>query len=171
MIKNLPTIQETWVPSLGWENPLEKGLATYFSIVSGEFYGMRGLVGYNPWGCKESDTTEQQHFNFLFFFFPTKCKKKIQDILYCLFWKIIMITMIYYGNYQQYIISLYSIFFCLYSILDYYFMEPKMAVQMAANEACYHVVSGYILYKNYDKAFDRKTLRTLIYVSKSHMVL
>ena len=99
MIKNLPTIQETWVPSLGWENPLEKGIATYFSIVSGEFYGMRGLVGYNPWGCKESDTTEQQHFNFLFFFFPTKCKKKIQDILYCLFWKIIMVTMIYYGNY------------------------------------------------------------------------
>ena len=46
-----------------------------------------------------------------------------------------------------------------------------MAVQMAANEACYHVVFGYILYKNYDKAFDRKTLRTLIYVSKSHMVL
>ena len=67
--------------------------------------------------------------------------------------------------------KLYSIFFCLYSILGYYFMEPKMAVQMAANEACYHVVFGYILYKNYDKAFDRKTLRTLIYVSKSHMVL
>ena len=57
MVKNLPIIQETWVPSLGWENPLEKGIATYFSI-SGEFYGMRGLVGYS-WGCKESDTTEQ----------------------------------------------------------------------------------------------------------------
>ena len=34
MIKNLPTIQETWVPSLGWENPLEKGMATHSSILT-----------------------------------------------------------------------------------------------------------------------------------------
>ena len=32
MIKNLPAIQETWVPSLGWEDPLEEGMATYSSI-------------------------------------------------------------------------------------------------------------------------------------------
>ena len=31
MVKNLPAIQETWVQSLGWEDPLEKGAATYSS--------------------------------------------------------------------------------------------------------------------------------------------
>ena len=29
LVKNLPTVQETWVQSLGWENPLEKGMATH----------------------------------------------------------------------------------------------------------------------------------------------
>ena len=31
MVKNLPTMQETWVPSLGWENPLEEGMANHSS--------------------------------------------------------------------------------------------------------------------------------------------
>ena len=34
MIKNLPSIQETWVRSLGQKDPLEKGMATYSSILS-----------------------------------------------------------------------------------------------------------------------------------------
>ena len=34
MIKNLPSIQETWVWSLGWEDPLEKGMATHSSILA-----------------------------------------------------------------------------------------------------------------------------------------
>ena len=33
MIKNPPTMQETWVLSLGWEDSLEKGMATYSSIL------------------------------------------------------------------------------------------------------------------------------------------
>ena len=32
--KKLPAMQETWVPSLGWEDPLEKGMATYSSILA-----------------------------------------------------------------------------------------------------------------------------------------
>ena len=32
MVENLPALQETWVQSLGWEDPLEKGMATHFSI-------------------------------------------------------------------------------------------------------------------------------------------
>ena len=32
-VKNLPVMQETWVLSLGWENPLEEGMATHFSIL------------------------------------------------------------------------------------------------------------------------------------------
>ena len=34
MIKNLPLVWETWVQSLGWEDPLEKEMATYSSIVA-----------------------------------------------------------------------------------------------------------------------------------------
>ena len=32
LLKNLPVMQETWVPSLGWEDPLERGKATHSSI-------------------------------------------------------------------------------------------------------------------------------------------
>ena len=34
MVKNLPAIQETWVRSLGWEDPLEKGMANLSSILA-----------------------------------------------------------------------------------------------------------------------------------------
>jgi len=36
LVKNLPAMQETWVRSLGWEDPLEEGMATLFSILPGE---------------------------------------------------------------------------------------------------------------------------------------
>ena len=34
MVKNLPAIQKTWIGSLGWEDPLEKGMATHSSILA-----------------------------------------------------------------------------------------------------------------------------------------
>ena len=34
MVRNLPTVWETWVPSLGWEDPLEEGMATHSSILA-----------------------------------------------------------------------------------------------------------------------------------------
>ena len=34
MVKNLPAMQETWVPSLGQEDTLEEGMATHFSILA-----------------------------------------------------------------------------------------------------------------------------------------
>ena len=34
LVKNLPAVQETWVLSLGWEGPLEKGKATHSSILA-----------------------------------------------------------------------------------------------------------------------------------------
>ena len=47
-------MQETWVQSLGWENPLEKGKATHSSILAWRI----------PRGCKESDTTERPSLSF-----------------------------------------------------------------------------------------------------------
>ena len=58
MVKNLPAMQETWVRSLGREDPLEEGMATHSSILPGEFHGQRSLAGYSPWCHKELDTTE-----------------------------------------------------------------------------------------------------------------
>ena len=59
MVKNLPAMQETWVRSLCWEDPLEKGKTTHSSNLAGEFLGQRSLTGYSPWGLKELDTTER----------------------------------------------------------------------------------------------------------------
>ena len=44
LVKNPPAMQETWVRSLDWEDPLKKGKATHSSI-PGEFHGL-----YSPWG-------------------------------------------------------------------------------------------------------------------------
>ena len=52
-------MQETWVRSLGWEDPLEEDMATHSSILAGEFHGQRGLAGHSLWGRKESDTIER----------------------------------------------------------------------------------------------------------------
>ena len=60
-------MQETRVQSLGWEDPLEEGMATHSVLLPGESHGGGSLVGYSPWGCKESDTIEQLHYDFLKF--------------------------------------------------------------------------------------------------------
>ena len=49
---------KTWVQCLGQEDPLEEGMAASPVILPREFHGQKTLVGYSPWGCKESDTTE-----------------------------------------------------------------------------------------------------------------
>ena len=48
-------IQEMWVRSLGQENPLEEGMATYSSILAWRI-PQRSLAGYSPKGNKESNT-------------------------------------------------------------------------------------------------------------------
>ena len=58
MVKYLPAKQESWVQSLGQEDPLEEEMATHSSSLPGESHGQRSLVGYRPPGHKESDTTE-----------------------------------------------------------------------------------------------------------------
>ena len=57
MIKKLPAMQETQAQPLGWEEPLEKGMATHSSLLPGESHGQTSLVSYSPWDRKESDTT------------------------------------------------------------------------------------------------------------------
>ena len=70
-VKNLPTMQETHVRSLGQEDLLEEGILTSV-FLPGEFHGQRSLVGYNSWNLKESGKTEQLMANI--FTFPLEKK-------------------------------------------------------------------------------------------------
>ena len=51
-------MRETWVRSLGWEDPLEEGMATYSSILAWRILWTGEPGGLQPMGHKESDTTE-----------------------------------------------------------------------------------------------------------------
>ena len=57
-VKNLPAMQEIQFQSLGWEDPLEKEMATHSIFLPGEFHEQRSLADYSPWGRKESDMTD-----------------------------------------------------------------------------------------------------------------
>ena len=59
IVKNPPAMWETWVRSLGWEDPLEKGKATHSSILAWRSPWTEQPGGLQSmWGCKKSDTTE-----------------------------------------------------------------------------------------------------------------
>ena len=58
MVKNLPAMRETWVCSLGWEDPLEEGMATHSSILAQRIPVNRGAWWATVHGAAESDTTE-----------------------------------------------------------------------------------------------------------------
>ena len=66
-VKCLPTMQENQVQSLGREDPLEKEMATLSSILAWKIPWLEepGRLQSVPWGCKESDMTEQFHFTSL----------------------------------------------------------------------------------------------------------
>ena len=51
-------LQGTRVQSLGWGDSLEAGMATHSSILAWRTPWTEEPGGYNPWGHKESDTTE-----------------------------------------------------------------------------------------------------------------
>ena len=54
----LSTVWETWVQSLGWEDPLEKEMAIHSSTIAWKIPWTEEPGKYSPWGHKESDTTE-----------------------------------------------------------------------------------------------------------------
>ena len=53
LVKNLPAMWETWVRSLGWEDPWRREWLPTPVFWPGEFHGL-----YTPWGHEELDTTE-----------------------------------------------------------------------------------------------------------------
>ena len=65
-VKRLSAMWETWVQSLGQEDFLEKNWQITPLLLPGKFHGQRSLVGYSPWGLKESDMTERLHFHTIY---------------------------------------------------------------------------------------------------------
>ena len=63
-LKCVPAMRETWVQSLGWEDPLEKETATHSSILAWRIPWKEEPGGLQSSGRKESDTTERLHFHF-----------------------------------------------------------------------------------------------------------
>ena len=61
LVKNPLAMRGTWIRSLGWEDPLEKGKAIHSSILAWRI----PRTVYNPWGHKKSDTTEWISLYFL----------------------------------------------------------------------------------------------------------
>ena len=61
LVKNPPAMWETWVQSLGWEDPLEKGKATHSSMLVWR-------IPWTLWGCKKLDMTERLSLFWLFYF-------------------------------------------------------------------------------------------------------
>ena len=64
MAKNLPAMGETWVRYLGWEDLLEKRMATHSSILAWRIPGTEEPG--SSWGHKESDMTEQLSLHVVF---------------------------------------------------------------------------------------------------------
>ena len=56
MVKNLPAVQETWVRSLGWEDPLEKEMATHSSVLAWEIPWIEEPGRLQSMGSQKSQT-------------------------------------------------------------------------------------------------------------------
>ena len=79
MVKNLPTMWETWVQSLGWEDPLEKGKATHSSILAWRIpwtivhgvakSGLENSMDYTVHGVTKNQTQLSSFFLILSYFY------------------------------------------------------------------------------------------------------
>ena len=73
MVKNMPAMQETWLRSLGWEDPREKGTATHSSVLAWRIpMDKRSLVGYSP--CINANYKIENSFGY-FCVWRDRCRK------------------------------------------------------------------------------------------------
>ena len=54
-------MQEMWVRSLGWEDPLQEGIATHSSFLAWKIPRQRSLAGYSPWGHRVGNNWATKH--------------------------------------------------------------------------------------------------------------
>ena len=78
MVKSLPEVQENQVRFLDEKIPWRREWLPTLVFLPGKFHGQRSLVGYSPWGHKESDMTEQLTLSLFIFFMLLHVPSKIQ---------------------------------------------------------------------------------------------
>ena len=78
VVKHLSTMRETWVQSLGWEDPLEKEMAIHSSTIAWKIPWTEEPGRPSPWGCKESDRTERLHLHFHFGIHPREGAEQLR---------------------------------------------------------------------------------------------
>ena len=81
-LKRLPAMWETWVRSLGWEDPLEKEIATHSSILAWRIPWTEELGGLESTGHKESAKSQTRLSNFTFTFHDNEMLTR-RDTLTC----------------------------------------------------------------------------------------
>ena len=134
MVKHLPTMRETRVQSLGQEDPLEKEMAPHSILLPGKSHGQRSLVGYSPWGHRESDTTERLHSHVHFRRCSVILAPFVEELkflpLKCFFTFVKMWT--YFFEYISVSVMFYwsvSLSLCQYQSLDYYSYIVSLEIQ------------------------------------------
>ena len=78
LVKNLPEMRETWVRSLGWEDPQRRERLPTPVFWPRKFHGL-----HSPWGHKESDTTEGLSLS-LWLYGPLLAKWCLHFLIHCL---------------------------------------------------------------------------------------
>ena len=62
MVKSVPAVQKTWVDPWVGKIPWRRKWQPTPVFLCRKSHGRKSLAGYSPWGCKESEMTEQLHF-------------------------------------------------------------------------------------------------------------
>ena len=81
MVKRLSTMRETLVRSLGWEDPWRRKWQPTPVLLPGKSHGRRSLVGYSPWGHRESDMTERLHSTFILIIRAVAAAAKVASVV------------------------------------------------------------------------------------------
>ena len=147
-VKNLPEMQESWVWSLGWEDTLEKEMATHSCIPAGRILWTEEP---NPWGCKELDTTVTNTFTSfqIFWYFPT-------DVWGCLFFQSFICLFFRLDPLHWYIFKFTDSFLCCFQynlsppnefsfqmLCDFLILKYQFLLQTI--NFCWHFLSFHLL--------------------------
>ena len=125
MVKNLPALQETWVWSLGWEDPLEKGKATHSVFWPREIHGL-----YSSWGRKELDSTEQVSLSLFTFF--------LEGSLACSrFLSRCVLSILSEAALLEIILSPHHVYFLYYTMLCNHLFTPLCRMQAPWGQKLY----------------------------------
>ena len=80
MVKNLPAMRKTWVRSLGWEDPLEKGMATHSSILAWRIPWTEQPGRLQSMGSQSWTQLNNLHFHFHIYIYRERVKNEKREM-------------------------------------------------------------------------------------------